>query len=127
MTKDDIDIQYGPEWGDCTREYHITFKRPVTLEEFIIYILNDTHEWGNIYMFFGERSKKADRVSWYTAWTECDAMLEYRYGKIVGPLRGERMTFEEWKKRFHLVPFDKTIKKITGGGGWSNSDYILSV
>lgn len=127
MTKDDIDIQYGPESGDCTRPYHITFKRPITLEEFINYILSNTSEWGNIYMFFGERSKKADKCNWYTAWTECDAQLEYRHGKIVGPLRGERLTFEEWKSRYPLVPFDKTIKKIEGGGGWTRSDYILSV
>lgn len=127
MTKDDIDIQYGSEIGDCTRPYHITFKRPVTLEEFIIYILSDTSAWGNIYMFFGERSKKADKVGWYTAWTECDAALEYRYGKIVGQLRGERLTFEEWKSRYPLAPFGETIKKIKGGGGYSNSDYILSV
>lgn len=127
MTKDDIDIQYGKEYGDATCEYHITFKRPVTLEEFINYIISNTLEWGKIYMFFGENNKRADKVGWHTAWTECDAMLEYRYGMIVGPLEGERMTFEEWKKRYPLVPFDETIKKITGGGGWSNSDYIVSV
>lgn len=96
-----IDIKYGKEGSDCTAPYYITTDNK-TVREFISEWLNTyPHEWG--YFTF-----LTDSVKYFDA-----PRFEYEFSKLLNSIPDELL--------------DCTIKKVSGSGGWSNSDIDFSV
>ena len=66
--------QIGPEGGDCTAPYTVTFDKVYTLEEFVnAIIVNRSGEWGSIRLgnLFGK------------------TLCEYKWGKIIRSIPDE--------------------------------------
>lgn len=103
MNNDDISITYGPEAGDCTRPYYITLKRKdITVDEFIKWVLKQTREWG--YISIGGKNP-----------FKSDYSLEYKHGVAKGN---------------GIIPkgiLTSVISKASGSGGWTRSDYQLTI
>lgn len=92
-----IHISYGRSGGDCTSQYYVTISKPMTVGEFIDeFMKKNPGEWGVFIVKTGP--DYFDRVEY-----------EYRYGKLLSSPDKEL--------------FDRKIKDVTGGGGWSNSDF----
>lgn len=90
--------QIGPEGGDCTAPYTVTFDKEYTLEEFVnAIIVNRKGDWGAIRLgnLFGE------------------TLCEYRWGKIT------RSIPDEYKNR--------RIASSNASGGWSAMDYYVQL
>lgn len=88
--------QIGPEGGDCTAPYTVTFDKVYTLEEFVnAIIINRSGEWGSIRLgnLFGK------------------TLCEYKWGKII------RSIPDEYKSR--------RIASSNASGGWSAMDYYV--
>lgn len=97
MLKDILSISHGMMHCDCTSDYYITIKEPITVRDFISHLLEDKTEWGYIFIF--QR-----------------ACIEYRYGEIIGT---ENIVLDDI--------LDRHILDITGSGGYSRSDYYLKL
>lgn len=103
MTDADISISYGPQGGDCTGPYYITLHRSdITVDEFIKWVITQTREWG--YISIGGKHPFKPRYS-----------FEYKHGIAKGD---------------GVVPkkiLASVISKVSGGGGWTRSDYHLEI
>ena len=97
--EDGIKISYGPECGDCTCAYYITLTREMTVGEFIEKQLSDTREWG-----------------WFEIRNDTSKLccLGYTHGKLDEPT-------------MKIPYYDKKIKKCSGSGGWTRSDFVLFI
>ena len=85
--------------SDCTGPYEVTISKPMTVREFIDELLTSyPDEWGYIGIY-----KEGE---WF-GYPHC----EYKWGKLLYSLPEEYL--------------DKQIEKVSGHGGWSNSDFIL--
>lgn len=105
MKKDDILVTYGPEGGDCTRPYYIRLNRQdITVQEFIDFILKEASgEWGTIDV------RDVDKMTPDKKYT-----VEYSHGEIKSQVGDP-----DW--------LSATITKMRGQGGWSCSDFMLTV
>ena len=105
MNHNDILVTYGPEAGDCTRVYNIRLNRQdITVQEFIDFILKEAQgEWGTIDV------RDVDKLTPDKKYT-----VEYSHGEIKSQVGDP-----DW--------LSATITKIHGHGGWSNSDFMLTV
>lgn len=108
MKKDDITVTYGPEGGDCTRPYYIQLNRQdITLQEFISFILKEAPgEWGTISVY---QAGDPDKLTYPKTYT-----VEYSHGEIKSQVGDP-----DW--------LSATITKMRGQGGWSCSDFMLTV
>lgn len=97
-----ISIVYGEGCSDCTYPYYITIDKPKTVGEFIEeWLSTRPKEWGS----FGIR-----KIGSIYGDPRCD----YKYGKIVSdPLPDEYLA--------------KEIKSVSGGGGWTLSNFMFEV
>ena len=105
MNHNDILVMYGPEGGDCTQVYNIRLNRQdITVQEFIDFILKEAYgEWGTIDV------RDVDKLTPDTKYT-----VEYSHGEIKSQVGDP-----DW--------LSATITKIHGHGGWSNSNFMLTV
>ena len=94
-------IAYGEISRDCTCRYEVLLDKEYTVSEFVSVVLEERpNEWGNI--------KVTENGDYWSGKIVCD----YSYGNI---------------KYINSLFSDKTIKKVTAVGGWSNMDYILYI
>lgn len=105
MNSKKIRINCGPTGGDACSPYYITFPEGMTAREFIMEQLSDEREWGHFTI------KPEEDEGW--DWLEC----EYRYGKVI----------HEHPSPLPEVILDRPLKKASGSGGWSRSDFVLVV
>lgn len=85
--------------SDCTGPYKVDISLPMTAREFIDEILtNYKSEWGYIGIY-----KKGEIFGY--------PRCEYSHGELLSLLPEEYL--------------DRQIEKVSGSGGWSNSDFIL--
>lgn len=105
MNHNDILVTYGPEGGDCTRPYYIRLNRQdITVQEFIDFILKEASgEWGTIDV------RDVDKMTPDKKYT-----VEYSHGEIKSQVGDP-----DW--------LSATITKMRGQGGWSCSDFMLTV
>lgn len=97
-----IDIIYGKPHSDDTWDYIIKTDNR-TVGDFIREVLKDAREWG----YFGIYDSK-------TSSAFGNPKCEYNFGEIIGePLPQEYL--------------NKEIKRVSGSGGWSRSDFIFVV
>lgn len=104
MLKDILSISHGMMHCDCTSDYYITIKEPITVRDFISHLLEDKTEWGYISIFQRARIKYIQPC------------IEYRYGEIIGT---GNIVLDDI--------LDCHILDITGSGGYSRSDYYLKL
>lgn len=89
----------GPERGDCTRPYRLSFKKEYTVKEFIYDVFrHHPDDWGYIEI--------------ETTNAEC----EYHKGRLKG----------RYSKEFREI-LNKKIISGKADGGWYRMDYILTI
>ena len=97
----DIEFHTGHMGGDATSAYRITLQRTFTVKEFVERVLNERGEWGKIEVELPDRTT----VAW----------LKYSHGDITN----ESSNFASY--------YDHTIERVSGNGGWSNSNFYIEV
>lgn len=103
-----FDITYGPQGSDCTGPYYITLKRECTVREFIEYWLSHySNEWG----YFGIAVSSSESLSDLIFG---NPRCEYKWGKVITEPLPDAI-------------LDSKIKRVTGSGGWSNSDLLFYI
>lgn len=99
-------IENGDVRGDCTRAYRIKLDRQYTVEEFIETVLTKrSGEWGYIGIRVTEGGF-SERVFG-------NPCCEYKWGKLLSTL----------PKKY----LNKKIIEVTGDGGWSRMDYLITL
>lgn len=94
-----VSISYGSMGGDCTCRYYIDKKQEFTVQDFVSAVLENTAEWGSIYI--------------YTNKSDYDYKIEYAHGKLKNTIPDNILT--------------KQVYELNGCGGWSLSDYNLTL
>ena len=100
--------EHGPINGDQCSEYFIDVPPSATVGNVIMDILSNKNEWGSIYI---ERE----------SWKNNDHKIEYKYGELLK----DKMSEEE--KYFWNNLLDWKVVSMRGYGGWSCSDYWLTI
>lgn len=96
-----IKIFPGSPGGDCTAPYYIEYPKGMTVKQFISTFLKENpDEWGHIEL----------RV----LYNDIKPCCNYEHGKISST----------WKMENY---YDSVITEANGSGGWSRSDFILTV
>lgn len=99
---------YGPTGGDQCSTYYIDVVPSATVRSVIEDILSNQGEWGDI---------RIERENW----RDNDHKFEYKHGKLLK----DGMSEEE--KYFWNNLLDWKVIAMRGYGGWSNSDYWLTI
>ena len=99
---------HGPSGGDQCSEYFIDVSPSATVGDVINDILSNKGEWGDIRIERGSLRKN-------------DHKIEYKYGKLLK----DNMSEEE--KYFWNNLLDWKVVSMSGYGGWSASDYWLTI
>lgn len=100
----------GPERGDCTRPYRLSFKKEYTVKEFIYDVFrHHPDDWGYIGI---EDSDSDDIDNKIYGNPRC----EYYRGKLK----------DRYSKEFRSI-LDKKIVSGRADGGWCRMDYILTI
>ena len=99
---------HGPTGGDQCSEYFIDVSPSATVVNVIDDILSNKNEWGDIRIERGSLRKN-------------DHKFEYKYGKLLK----DNMSEEE--KYFWNNLLDWKVVAMRGYGGWSCSDYWLTI
>jgi len=99
---------YGPINGDQCSAYFINVSPSATVGDVIDDILSDKNEWGFI---------RIERKNWRNN----DHKIEYKYGELLK----DTMSGEE--KYFWNNLLDWKVVSMRGYGGWSASDYWLTI
>ena len=99
---------YGPTGGDQCSTYYIDVVPSATVRRVIEDILSNQGEWGDI---------RIERENW----RDNDHKFEYKHGKLLK----DGMSEEE--KYFWNNLLDWKVIAMRGYGGWSNSDYWLTI
>lgn len=92
-------IKYGATGGDCTCLYYITLLRDCTVKEFIEECLKDKNEWGDFGIYKEHNIFGEPRC-------------KYIYGELITAPFPENI-------------LNSKIKRATGSGGWTNSDFLF--
>lgn len=100
--------EYGPCGGDQCSPYYIEVSPSATVRSVIKDILSNKNEWGSIRI---ERKSLRDN----------DHVIEYKYGKLL------KDTINEEEKYFWNNLLDWKVVSMRGNGGWSCSDYWLTI
>lgn len=99
-------IQNGSVRGDCTCAYRVELDRKYTVGEFIETVLTErSGEWGYIGIRVTEGGF-SERVFG-------NPCCEYKWGKLLSTL----------PKKY----LKKKITEVTGDGGWSRMDYLITL
>ena len=99
---------YGPCGGDQCSPYYIEVSPRATVRSVIKDILSNKNEFGSI---------RIERKSW----RDNDHKIEYEYGKLL------KDTMSEEEKYFWNNLLEWKVVSMRGDGGWSNSDYWLTI
>ena len=99
---------YGPCGGDQCSPYYIEVSPSATVRSVIKDILSNKNEFGSI---------RIERKSW----RDSDHKIEYEYGKLL------KDTMSEEEKYFWNNLLEWKVVSMHGDGGWSNSDYWLTI
>lgn len=99
---------YGPSGGDQCSEYFIDVVPSATVGSVIEDILSNKGEWGSI------RIKRE-------SWRDNEHKIEYKYGKLLK----DNVSQEE--QYFWNNLMDWKVVAMRGYGGWSCSDYWLTI
>ena len=99
---------YGPCGGDQCSPYYIEVSPSATVRSVIKDILSNKNEFGSI---------RIERKSW----RDNDHKIEYEYGKLL------KDTMSEEEKYFWNNLLEWKVVSMRGDGGWSNSDYWLTI
>lgn len=98
-----INITYGQDKGDCTCDYFIDTDA-VTVRDFIDeWLIRNKGDWG----YFGIKNPEKPSIFG-------EPCCEYRCGQIITEPLPNRL-------------LNKKIKKVTGSGGYSRSDFLFEV
>lgn len=100
--------EYGLCGGDQCSPYYIEVSPSATVRSVIKDILSNKNEWGSIRI---ERKSLRDN----------DHEIEYKYGKLL------KDTISEEEKYFWNNILDWKVVNMRGYGGWSASDYWLTI
>ncbi len=92
-----VELEYLNTGGDEISHYKTIGFKPEPATTYIKYILDNTSEWGYIYLF-----------DWDTAQSD---VIEYRYGTIVNEINNS------WS--------NKIVSKVQYDGGWSRGDWRI--
>lgn len=98
-------VEYGPTGGDQCSPYYIEVSPGVTVGDVVEDILSNKDEWGIICI------EQKDN----------NHAIEYKYGELLK----NNVSKEEQYFWNNLV--DWKVVKMRGSGGWSNSDYWLTI
>ena len=85
-------------FSDETAKYKVELKYKMTLNDFINAVLENTMEWGDIYIYYQN---------------EIIGECKYRYGKLIG----------FGKNNFTEEQLNSIISEVTSRGGWTQMHY----
>lgn len=101
-------VKHGPCGGDQCSPYHIEVSPSATVKDVIEDILSNKNEWGSI---------RIERENW----RDNDHEIKYKHGKLL------KDTMSKEEKYFWNNLLDWKVVSMRGHGGWSNSDYWLTI
>jgi len=99
---------YGPVGGDQCSAYYVEVSPSATVRSVIENILSNKGEWGAI---------RIERENW----RDNDHKVEYKYGELI------KNDMTEDEKYFWNNLLDWKVVSMRGYGGWSCSDYWLTI
>ena len=102
-------IMIGQERGDCTASYEVKFPKEYTVRQFVNEIItNHKSDWG----FIGIACRKTKHT---------------RFTDLINGFPRCSYDHSELTEALPDYVMDKKIIKITGDGGWTRMDYLLTI
>ena len=108
----------GPHGDQCTT-YNVKFLNSnVTLEDFLKNIVDNTSEWGTVYLKVP--NSETYNLPYATENEKYkEIKIEYKYGKIIT----DRSEFSYYLDLY----IDQDYKNMFANGGWSCMDYFIKI
>lgn len=99
--EDLVNVRHGSYGGDQTCPYYMEIKKEFTVKDFVNAVISNESEWGYIGI--------NDRESIFG-----NPKIKYSHGTII-------------TNNFDEDILNKIVTNISGSGGWTRSDYLLTI